>query len=254
MAEQAFALREHPQIIELMEILEQNGLTKERDEVSSLVEYIGSMEETLAQIRSELQEMHGEVKEIQDKGFQAQCSRLVDTTKEKVMQTGEMVSTVKTNFVQAAGNAVKTFKEKGRAVLAQAVRAMKIPTVLSKMKNSLHTVGKSMQEAAGKVDAKREQLHEAGAHLQNAGRALSGKPAEEVSALDSDKGILAKLRKSLEGLGRTFEAMGDRAGNLEKALQKEEPEQKPSVKTSLRVLKSQQAAKTSAPVQTEQVR
>lgn len=254
MAEQAIALREYPQLIELLAVLEQNGLTKEREEVSSLVEYIGSMEDTLAQIRSELQEMHEEVKCIQDKGLQIRCSRLLGTAQEKVMQTGEMVSTVKTNFVRAAGNAVKTFKEKGRTALVQAVRAMKIPTVLSKMKNSLHTVGKSMQEAAGKVDAKREQLHEAGAHLQNAGRALSGKPAQAVSTLESDKGILAKLRKSLEGLGRTFSAMGDRAGNLEETLQKDGSEQKPSVKTSLRVLKSGQAAKTSAPVQTEQVR
>lgn len=188
MSELAFALREQPQIIELLAVLEQNGLTKEREEVSSLVEYIGSMEETLAQIRSELQEMHGEVKEIQDKGLQAQCSRVLGTAQEKVMQTGEMVSTVKTNFVRAAGNAVRTFRAKGRA------------------------------------------------------------------ALDSDKGILAKLRKSLEDLGRTFAAMGDRSGDLEETLQKDRPAQKPSVKTSLRVLKSGQAAKASAPVQTEQVR
>ena len=254
MAEQALALREYPQIIELLAVLEQNGLMKEREEVSSLVEYIGSMEDKLSQMMGELQEMHGEVKQIQDKGLSARCSRLLGTAQEKVMQTGEMVSTVKINFVRAAGNAVRSFRAKGRAALVQAVRAMKIPAVLSKMKNSLHTVGKFMQEAAGKVDAKREQLHEASAHLQNAGRALSGKPAQEISTLDSDKGILAKLRKSLEGLGRTFDAMGDRAGNLAETLQKDGSEQKPSVKTSLRVLKSQQTAKTSAPVQTEQVR
>lgn len=50
MAEQALALREYPQIIELLAVLEQSGLTKEREEVSSLVEYIGSMEEKLSQM------------------------------------------------------------------------------------------------------------------------------------------------------------------------------------------------------------
>ena len=50
MAEQALALREYPQIVELLAVLEQSGLTKERDEVSSLVEYIDSMEEKLGQI------------------------------------------------------------------------------------------------------------------------------------------------------------------------------------------------------------
>ena len=68
MAEQALALREYPQIIELLAVLEQSGLTKEREEVSSLVEYIGSMEEKLSQMMGELQEMHGEVQAIQDKG------------------------------------------------------------------------------------------------------------------------------------------------------------------------------------------
>lgn len=102
MAEQALALREYPQIVELLAVLEQSGLTKERDEVSSLVEYIDSMEEKLGQMMGELQEMHGEVQKIQDKGLYARCTRLLDTAQEKIAQTGTMVSTVKTNFVRAA--------------------------------------------------------------------------------------------------------------------------------------------------------
>lgn len=254
MAEQALALREYPQIIELLAVLEQNDLMKERDEVSSLVEYIGSMEDKLSQMVGELQQMHSEVKQIQDKALSARCTRLLDTAQEKVTQTGEMVSTVKNNFVRAVGNAVKTFKEKGRAALVQAVRAMKIPVVLAKMKNSLHATARSMNEAAGKVEMKREQLHEVGGHLQNAGRVLSGKPAQEAAPLENDKGILAKVRKCFESLGHSFSAMGDQAGKLEEKLQKDSPEQKPSVKTALQVLKSGQAAKKSAPAQTEQVR
>lgn len=37
-------LEEHPQIAELLETLDQNGLTKEKSEVQSLVSYIGDME------------------------------------------------------------------------------------------------------------------------------------------------------------------------------------------------------------------
>lgn len=46
---------------ELLAVLEQSGLTKERDEVSSLVEYIDSMEEKLGQLMGELQEAAGKV-------------------------------------------------------------------------------------------------------------------------------------------------------------------------------------------------
>lgn len=254
MAEQALALREYPQIIELLAVLEQSGLTKERDEVSSLVEYIESMEEKLSQMMGELQEMHGEVQKIQDKGLHARCTRLLDTAQEKITQTGTMVSTVKTNFVRAAGNAVKSFKEKGRAALAQAVRAMKIPTALSKMKDGFHRAAQAMQEAAGKVETKREQLYEAGEHLKNAGRVLSGKAAKESAPLENDKGILAKVRGCFEGMGRSLAAMEGRAGKLAEKLQGDRQAQKPSVKSELHVLKSEQAARKSTPARTGQVR
>ena len=254
MAEQALALREYPQIIELLAVLEQSGLIKERDEVSSLVEYIGSMEEKLVQMMGELQEMHGEVKQIQDKGLHARCTRLLDTTQERVSQIRAMVTTVKTNFVRAAGNAVKSFKEKGRSALSQAVRAMKIPAVLSKMKDGFHRAAQAMEDMACDVDTRREQLHEAGVHLQNAGRALSGKEVKEAEPLDSDKGILAKVRNTLSGMGRAFSVMERRAGTLAEKMQDTRQEQKPSVKAELHVLKSEQAAKKKAPVLTEQTR
>nr|WP_217936459.1 DUF6674 family protein [Enterocloster clostridioformis] len=254
MVEQSISLREYPQIIELLAVLEQNGLVKERDEVSSLVEYIGSMEDKISQMMGELQQMHGEVKQIQDKGLSARCTRLLDTAQEKVTQTGEMVSTVKNNFVRAAGTAVKTFKEKGCAALVQAVRAMKIPVVLSKMENAFHAVAQSMQDAGKQVDTKREQLHEAGGHLKNVGRALSGKAAKEIVPLDSDKGILAKVRSFFERMENTFSAMGDRAGELADKFQSGRDEKKASVKTELHALKSRKSAKKSASALTEQVR
>ncbi len=254
MAEQALALREYPQIIELLAVLEQSGLTKERDEVSSLVEYIGSMEEKLSQMMGELQEMHGEVKQIQDKGLHARCTRLLNTAQERVSQTRTMITTVKTNFVRAAGNAVKSFKEKGSSALSQAVRAMKIPTVFSKMKDAFHRAAQAMEDMACDVDTRREQLHEAGVHFQNAGRALSGKEAKEAEPLAGDKGILAKVRNTLSGMGRAFSAMEHRTGTLAEKMQDTRQEQKPSVKSELHVLKSEQAAKKKAPALTEQAR
>ena len=50
MAESALALREHPQIIELLSVLEQNSLSKQKEEVQALVGYIDGMEEKLAKL------------------------------------------------------------------------------------------------------------------------------------------------------------------------------------------------------------
>ena len=49
MAEPALALRDHPQIIDLISVLEQNGLQKQKEEVQALVGYIDGMEEKLSQ-------------------------------------------------------------------------------------------------------------------------------------------------------------------------------------------------------------
>ena len=245
MAEPAFALREHPQIIDLLAVLEQNGLTKEQEEVSSLVDYIGSMEEKLSQMMSELQQMHGEVQAIQDKGLSARCSRLAETAQEKVTQASAMVSAVRGNFIQAARNVVSAFKEKGRTALSQAVRAMKIPALLSKMQGVFQKTAQFMMDAASQVEGKREQLHEAAGHLQNAGRVFSGKEAQETTPLEQDKGILAKVRDGFAGMGRAFSAMEERAGALAETLETEPREAagRRSVKSELHTLKAKQGGK-----------
>ncbi len=131
---------------------------------------------------------------------------------------------------------------------------MKIPTAFSKMKDAFHRAAQAMEDMACDVDTRREQLHEAGVHLQNAGRALSGKEAKEAEPLAGDKGILAKVRNTLSGMGRAFSAMERRTGTLAEKMQDTRQEQKPSVKSELHVLKSEQAAKKKAPVLTEQAR
>lgn len=58
-------LREHPQIAELMETLEQNDMHKEKAEVESLLDYIGDMEKTLTEMLGEMQAMRQEINLIQ---------------------------------------------------------------------------------------------------------------------------------------------------------------------------------------------
>ena len=40
-------LKEHPQIVELLDTLDKNGLMKEKSEVQSLVSYIGTLDRVL---------------------------------------------------------------------------------------------------------------------------------------------------------------------------------------------------------------
>ena len=86
MAESALALREHPQIIDLISVLEQSGLQKQKEEVQALVGYIDGMEEKLSQMMEEMKAMRLEVEKLHDKGIRARCAQLVGTAEGKIRQ------------------------------------------------------------------------------------------------------------------------------------------------------------------------
>ena len=169
MAESALALREHPQIIELLSVLEQNSLSKQKEEVQALVGYIDGMEEKLAQMMEEMKAMRLEVEKLHDKGIRARCAQLVGTAEGKIRQGKAMLSTARTNFVSAAGRMLGTFQEKGRAALRHAVQALRIPAVLSRMERGFSHASQAMEQCAGKLDVIRDELHQAGGHMKNAG-------------------------------------------------------------------------------------
>ena len=69
-------LKNNPQIVELLETLEENGMHKEKGEVSALVSYIGDMEHTLSAMLVEMQEMRKEVNMIHNSSVKAKCENL----------------------------------------------------------------------------------------------------------------------------------------------------------------------------------
>ena len=117
-------LKEHPQIVELLDTLDKNGLMKEKNEVQSLVSYIGGMEETLTEMLGELQDMRREINLIHNNTLRSKCHTLVEKTEGKIRQGFSAVKKMKDNLIQSAGNAVRAFRERGRDALAESVRAM----------------------------------------------------------------------------------------------------------------------------------
>lgn len=76
-------LKEHPQIVELLDTLDKNGLMKEKSEVQSLVSYIGGMEETLTEMLGELQDMRREINLIHNNTLRSKCHTLVEKRRAK---------------------------------------------------------------------------------------------------------------------------------------------------------------------------
>lgn len=206
-------LNEHPQIAELLDTLDKNGLTKEKSEVQSLVKYIGDMEETLTGMLGELQEMRREINLIHNSSLKSKCQSLVQKTEDKVRQGFTAVKKVKDNLIQSAGNAMRAFREKGRDTLAGSVRAMKIPEALDKLSSLFRRLSKEMAQDTAKLSAMQSELQSAKGHLKNAGLLFIGKAAKEAEHTKSDKGILSRLGRLFERAQNGFSSLEQKAMN-----------------------------------------
>lgn len=171
-------LKNNPQIIELLETLEENGMHKEKGEVSALVSYIGDMEHTLSAMLVEMQEMRKEVNMIHNSSVKAKCENLIQTADGKIRQGVAAISKAKNNLIASAANAMRAFREKGKEALKNAVKAMKIPETLDKLGKVFHSFAVSMNASVQNVQNARMELGGAKKHLINAGRFFFGKEKE----------------------------------------------------------------------------
>ena len=247
-------LMEQPEIVELFRVLEGNGLTKEQKEVESLVKYLDGMEVQFGQVLEELRDVKEQLSQIQDGGVKASVLRIAEQAQGKVQEVGGQLNTVRKNLIQSAGNALQTYKEKGKDALRKAVSSMKIPSALARIQEGIHGAVENMNRQADRMKVLNGELHAAGGHLKNAGRIFLGKEQKKVEPQATDKGITAKIRKSFLTISGRLSSMEQTTGNvrerLEQFVQKEE--KKPSVKGELKKLKEEKKMVPQLPVPVKQ--
>ena len=145
------ALMEQPEIVELFRVLEGNGLTKEQKEVESLVKYLDGMEVQFGQVLEELRDVKEQLSQIQDGGVKASVLRIAEQAQGKVQEVGGQLNTVRKNLIQSAGNALQTYKEKGKDALRKAVSSMKIPSALARIQEGIHGAVENMNRQADRM-------------------------------------------------------------------------------------------------------
>lgn len=246
---EAVNLKQQPDIKELIYILESNGLERGQQEVESLVDFLENIGEQFTQMLGELQGVRSELVNMQNKGIRATVSRTLENAGEKTQEIMGKVFEIRKNLICSAKNAVEVFKEKGVDALRKAVSAMKIPRVLSAIKNMLHNGKDRMNEKAEKTQMLAQEIYKAKEHRKNIGRIIIGKQAKEPTE-QADRGILTKIQRAFLSCGKVYAAMEQKA---EKALNRVEvfcrgSEKKSSVKADLRVLKNKKSEQRSVPM------
>lgn len=229
-------LSDIPEIKELLKVLEENGLLKEQNDVKTLgFLYRGYGNKTVRyEHRTKRNARRG--RQNRDSTLRARCTQLITAASEKIQQASQMVVSCKNNLIKSAKDALRAFKEKGKDALVTAVNAMKIPSALDMLKNGFHRAAESLGKSVSNLETVRNELHDVGTHLKNAGRALIGKPIKENEELKADKGILTKLQIFLQKTAEKFSGMEHSAEEASKSL-RESFEERKSVKSDLKRLK-----------------
>ena len=249
-------LTQHPEITELLSVLEQNGLHKEQDEMKSLAAYIDEMEGQLSAMNEELMQMHREISTIRDSSLKVRCEKLISGAEKQLRQAVTAIRTVKDNCLCMARNAADTFKVKGKAALRRAVFALKIPGTLSLLQDMLGRQAVNTQKAAERLGEIQTELQEAGTHIQRAGRTLLGRPEPENAEYEQTKGLLGKAQAVMERLSDGLSSMSARTAQLVDRLtaERKTPDSRQSVKEALRDLQAEKKYGEDFPSPTEPVR
>lgn len=246
------ALKNQPEIVDLLQVLMENGLKKEQREVESLVTYLDSMEEQFGQVLLELQEIREQLGQMKDSGAKTSVQRFVKQAGEQVQEVGRQFHTVQNNLIQSAKQAGEVFREKGTDALRKTVAAMKIPSAFARLERGLHRAMEYMNRHAEQMAALGSELRVAGSHARNIGRIFVGKAAKEVEPQMPDRGVTAKIRKSFLVMSGRFSSMEQTTIHVKKRLEQfvKKEEMKPSVKGELKKLKEEKKIQPqlSAPV------
>lgn len=230
-------LAEQPNIMALLQTLEDNRLNKEKQEVEALVHCLDSMEEQYGKILGEMQGIREELGKMGESQTKIQFSDITGQAEKKVQEFGEQLRRMKENLVKSAKSAVEQCKEKGITVLRKVVSGMRIPQAIKKIENALFEAQDSVEQQAIKAGAIRQELQSIGGHTKNVGKMLIGKEAKELPADTASVGrvekLLLRVVKRLEKMEQSAEKT---RGKLEQFVA---GKQKNSVKSELNQLKKQ---------------
>lgn len=236
-------LREQPEIINLFQMLEGNGLTGEREKVELLLDYLDSLDHRFNQVMEELQEVKGQLAQIQDKGVKSNATHVVRRAEVKIQETGVHIEAVKKNLISSEKHIVAAVKEKGKDALKHVVSAMRILDVLTHLKEVLHDSAKCMEKEAAKLEMISGEFHSIGEHTKNISRMLIGRPKQESAEKHSDKGVLIKMQWLCLSCGRQLSDMEEKTVEVLNRMEQftvREPK-KESVKEALKRIKSEKS-------------
>lgn len=236
----AIPLLENEHVKELLAILEANN-APDRKNFFAVLNQVGAMERQLDAAVKELAAMRRELNEARELAHPVKTAlqNAVKTLEKNVAVLRGRLDAVKQNVIEGCKNAVDAFKEKGISALHNVARFFKIRPLLEAMRNNLTKNIRFDEAAISKIEAVSTEYHEAGRHVKNMARALTGmesvRDAKSAGRLTRALEAPFKTERScFVSMKRNVEAALSGLATLEKAA-----ERKPSIRKTMSALNEQ---------------
>ena len=258
----AIPLKENTAVQELMNILRGNNMSKQLNDFTELINHVDTMENQLSKVLGELNSVRKQLDEIKDKQhpIRTACMKMLNSLQTSVKEAQVKLKELKTAIIDGAKNAVAAFKEKGIAVLNGIMNFFRVNKALNAVRNSVDKSIASAGKSIAKIETMSTEMHSAGSHVRNIGRALigretknevkeNGKIMKVVQApFRATKAMMSGIKKALNAMIGKLEKLDLTAQqNREKAAAKKE--QKPSILANVQNFKP--PAREPVPVNTE---
>lgn len=243
-------LKEQENLKELFQLLERNGMEQEKKQVEQMADYIGTMEEKMGEVLSELKSMREQLSGIENKGIRAKAEKVVEAVSDKLDEAKEALANMKSAFLGKVDQALQAGKTKGREALAGIIQTIRLPRMTFRVQHLLKQSIRMANQGIEKLGNMADEIHAAKQHLGNAGRALTGRKIKKVNGRDPECGVIYETQRllfqsivSLERMERRTEKLLERMDRL--TVKADRP--KPSVRESIQELKSDQLTVQDAP-------
>ena len=218
---------------QLLEVMQSNNMPGAKD-LQTAVNQVTAMENHLATMVSELGAMRRELAEAQrmNHPIQTALSKAVVTLQAQALDIRDKLSGLKQNIVVGCKNALAAFQEKGLSALRNIADFLKIRPALESLQKGIDKGIRHDERAIQQIEKVSAEFHEAGRHIKNIGRTMTGKePIQEAKSSGKlAKALSAHFRADRACLNAMNICVGKAIGAVERL---EKTEHRPPIKDTI---------------------
>lgn len=198
-------------IMELLELLKQNSMSKEANHTFELCAYIDSLEKKLDSMTEELTYVKQQLKDMQEdtvlNNLKAQVQAAAERLQERCNTMKEQLFVVKDNIKSKASDIVVEAKKKRKAALNKIAEIFNIKDKLMDVRAHVKEAQKEVSATIEKIDAFGAGMREANQKIANTFRTFADKEAVDYSLSEKKWSKTEMIKKPWFAKQKILEAM-----------------------------------------------